>query len=225
MVMKRKTSSPLHRLQTRVVRQVKKSIAVVKKAKSFHFLAPALIAVLVLIILGGSAFLLREQIIVATVNGRPVFRFELNRRMTSSFGKETLENIIMEKLVSQEAKTRGISVSEAEIDAEVDKLSQSLGEGTKIEEVLKLQGMTIADLRYQLKIKMLVEKILQGEVSVTEAEIDDFVKNNAGNLMATDEAKRREEAKGVLFEQKINEKFQSWMGDVFEKAKINRFLK
>jgi foldase protein PrsA len=228
--MKAKTTPKSKELEVVVARQAKRLLAIVKKidksrVKNIHLPLPVILTVLILVILAGGAFLLREQIVVAMVNGRPVFRYELNRRMTSAFGKETLENLIMEKLVSQEAKVKGVAVSESEIDVEVDKLSQSLGEGANIEEILKLQGMSMADLRYQIRIKLLIGKVLQGEVSVSDTEIDDFIKSNTENLTATDEAKRREEAKEVLLDQKVNEKFQVWMGEVFSKAKINRFLK
>jgi hypothetical protein len=228
--MNAKTAQKSKELEAVVARQAKRLLAIVKKidksrVKSIHLPLPIILTVLILAILVGGAFLLREQIVVAMVNGRPVFRYELNRRMTGAFGKETLENLIMEKLISREAKVKGVAASESEIDAEVDKLSQSLGEGASIEEILKLQGMSMADLRYQLRIKLLVGKVLQNEVSVSDTEIDNFIKNNAKSLTATDEAEKRDEAKGILFDQKINEKFQSWMGELFNKAKVNRFLK
>jgi len=228
--MKRKTAKTPQGLRIVAACQARNLWAAVKKveklkAKSFRFPIPAVLAVLVVAILAGLGFLLREQIVVATVNSRPVFRYELNQRMTSSFGKEVLETLIMEKLIAQEAKSKKVIVGEGEIDAEVKKLSQSLGEGANIEEILKYQGMTMADLRQQLKIRLVTEKILQGELNVSDQEIDEFMKNDAGSLTASDEAGRRAEAKGILVDQKINEKFQEWMGELFTKAKISRFLK
>jgi len=187
---------------------------------------PILVSVLlVVIIFGFLGFLLKDKFLVAVVNGKPIFRYELGQRLTSSFGKETLENLIIEKLIQDEARKDKISVAEKEIDEEVAKIGRSLGEGAKIEEVLAFQGISLKDFRQQLKVRLQVNKILENEITVSEEEITQFIKDNSTSLTATGEAEKREEAKAGLKEQKIGEKVQGLINELLTKAKISRFLK
>lgn len=178
-----------------------------------------------LLILGLLGFLFREHFVVAIVNGRPVLRYELDKKLASSFGKETLENLIIEKLIQEEARKQKVVVTEEEVDAEVEKISQSLGEGDKIEEILALQGMTLKDLREQLKMRLQVNKILEKDISISDEEVSQFVKENGQVLTATDEAEKKAEARERIKEQKISEKVQAWVSELLQNAKISRFLK
>lgn len=175
--------------------------------------------VLIAVIAGLLAFRYKEYFVAALVNGKPIFRHELNQRMASVFGKETLENLLVEKLILEEAGKQKIVVSEAEIDAEIAKISQNLGSETKIEDVLKLQGVSLKDFRQQLEMKLAVNKILEKDISISGEEIEAFLKENKDRLTATGEAEAR------LKEQKIAEKVQSWITGLLTNAKISRFLK
>jgi hypothetical protein len=186
---------------------------------------PMLILGLSVLILGFLAYSFKDSFLVAIINGKPVLRYELNKKLTDSFGKETLENLIVEKLVEEEASKQNVLVTKEEIDAEVDKLAKSLGEGTKIEDVLAFQGISLEDFRHQLKLRLQVNKILEKEIIISEEEIDSFIKDNASALVATDEAEKRVEARAAIKEQKIGEKIQVWISDLLAKAKITRYLK
>lgn len=183
-----------------------------------------LIFVLMVVTLGLLGYLFKDRIFAATVNGKPIFRYELNLRMTKTYGKEMLENLIVEKLIEEEASKNGVTVSENEIDDEINKISESLGTDTNLEDILAFQGMTIADLKEQLRLKVQVNKILINEVSVSDEEIEDLIKNNPEVLVATDEAEKKEEARGFIMEQKINQSFAVWIDELINNSKITRFL-
>lgn len=175
--------------------------------------------------LGVFGYFFRDKILAATVNGKPLFRYYLNQKLFSSFGKETLENLIVESLVRDEIKKNQVVVSEQDIDAESEKISKTLSGGMKLEDALKLQGMTLAEFRNQLKMRLGITSLLKKEISVTEEEIDTFIKDNASALTATVAAEKRTEAKKIIEEQKISEKIQTWVSELLKNAKITRFLK
>lgn len=183
------------------------------------------ILVILLLVVGLLGFLFKDRFIVALVNGKPIFRYDLDQRLTSTFGKETLENIIVEKLIKEEAKRKGIVIGDSDIEKEVEKIGKSLGNGMKIEDVLKIQGVSLADFKNQLKLRLQVNKILEKETTVSDEEIDKYIKDNLKVLVATGEAERKIEAKEKLVEQKIGEQIQKWVGELLSKAKITRFLK
>lgn len=184
-----------------------------------------LIIVLVLVILALGGFFFKEKFVVAVVNGKPIFRYHLNQKLVSSFGKETLENLIVEELIKEEVKKNKVTVSEKEVDEEMAKLAKNLGEGTKIEDVLKLQGISLKDFRRQLKMRLEVNKILEKEISISDDEINAFIKDNSQAITATGEAERKAQAREILKDQQLSQKIQKWVSDLLAKGKITRFLK
>ncbi|HUV71858.1 MAG TPA: SurA N-terminal domain-containing protein [Clostridia bacterium] len=200
---------------------VSKSISPVSRKNKNLFIVVAL----TIVIVGLLGYLFRDKFLAGIVNGRPIFRTELNQRLSQSYGKETLENMIIEKLIREEARKNNITVSDKEVEDEIAKLSQSLGEGTKLEDVLAQQRVSMKDFRNQITIRLEVNKLLDKETEVTDEEIDTFIKDNGDMLTATEEAEKRQEAQGIIKEQKLNERIQSWVSELLAKAKINRFLK
>ena len=76
-----------------------------------------------------------------------------------------------------------------------------------------------------MSLRLQVNKILENEVTVSNEEIDKYIKDNGKLMVATGEAERKIEANEKLKEQKISEKIQQWIGDLLSKSKITRFLK
>lgn len=186
-----------------------------------HLSALAVLVVLVAVL----GYFFKDKFIVAIVDSKPIFRFQLNQKLvSSSLGKQTLEDMIVEALVNKELKKNKVEVKNEEIDAEIEKLSQSLS-GTKLEDFLKLQGMTLKSLKDQLSLRMRVEKFLQKDISITDEKISSFIKENVKTMTATTEAEKKEEAKASILQQEMQNKVQTWISDLLAKAKISRFLK
>lgn len=186
-----------------------------------HLLVLGVLVVLIAIL----GYFFRDRFLAALVNGKPIFRYKLNQLLIKSSGKEALENLIVEGLIKEEVKKNQVVVTKEDIDAEVKKISDQFGAGAKFEDVLKAQGISIDDFRSQIETKLQVYGILGKDLAVSEDEISQFLKENKESLTATSEAEKRIQANGVLREQKINEKVQTWISDLLAKAKITRFLK
>jgi len=184
-----------------------------------------LVILILIAFLAGATYYFRSSILVAIVNNKPIFKFQLVKKLTASYGKEALENMIVEKLIEEEARNNKIIIGETDIDSEVDKVTKSLGANTKIEDLLTYQGMTMADFRNQLKLRLQVNKILENQIIINDEEIATYIKDNLKSLVASGEAERKLEAAGKLKEQKISEKIQTWVSELLAKAKITRFIK
>ena len=193
-----------------------------KPARPFPLTKVALIVV----VLGLVAIFVSNKglLVAAIVNGRPIFRWQLTRVLTSRFGQQTLDNMISQALVDEEAKKAGLSISQAEIVKKESDLVQSLGGNVSIDDILKYQGMTKADFEDQLRLQLTVEKLLGKDITITDADIDAYIATNQATMMATSEADLKEEAKQAIFSQQVNEKLQTWFSEVRTKAKILRFL-
>lgn len=166
----------------------------------------------------------KSLLIAAIVNGNPVWSWQLNKVMTSRFGKQTLEGIISEQLIADEARRSGVIVNQQDIDAKQADIVKSLGGNVNIEDLLKYQGMTKTDFDDQIRLQLTVQKILGKDVTIAESDIDSFIASNGAQLVATEEAAMRVEARQAIIDQKVGEKLQPWFLELKEKAKILRFI-
>lgn len=185
-----------------------------------------LYAVIALLLFVGLGYLLfqRGLIVASVVNGQPIFTWDLYRVLGARFGLQTLEGMVSEELIRQEAGKAGVAVTQTEIDAKEKEIIKGLGNGANIDELLKFQGITKADFDRQIQLQLTVQKILEKDVTVTDKDVDDFIEKNKASLTATEPATLREEAQRAVKDQKVGEKIQSWFTALKEKAKIIRFF-
>lgn len=197
--------------------QIEDSVTSKKPSKKFFFLGVIVIAVATLLFLGKSLFL------ASVVNGRPIFRYQLDRELEKKYGAQELDNIIIENLIAQESQKQKINILKADIDKEIESVKKTLPQGTDLDTALKSQGMTLEDFTKQVVIKLTAEKILNPQITVTNQEIEDFATKSASMLSSTDSAKQRVEAETILREQKLGQAFNTWIQDIKSKAQILNF--
>ena len=180
----------------------------------------------IIVVLGLIAIFVSNKglLVAAVVNGKPIFRWQLDSVMASRFGQQTLDSMISQALVDQEAKKSGVSVSQSDITKKESDLVKSFGGNVSLDDVLQYQGMTKADFEDQLRLQLTVEKLLGKDITITDADITAYIATNASTLTATDEAGMRDEAKQAIFSQEINDKLQAWFTQVKAKASILRFF-
>jgi len=65
--------------------------------------------------------------VVAAVNGRQITRDELGRECLRHYGEEVLESLVNRLLIVQECKRQSITITRAEVDAEIERLAQRFG--------------------------------------------------------------------------------------------------
>ncbi|HLC66092.1 MAG TPA: SurA N-terminal domain-containing protein, partial [Candidatus Nanoarchaeia archaeon] len=122
--------------------------------------SPKMIALAVIVIGLVALFLTNKGLLVAgIVNGKPIFRWELNKVLVSRFGQQTLEQMISEKLIADAAAKEGVTVSQSEIDAKVGEVTAGLGEGANLDELLSLQGMTRSEFESQIRLQLLIRNL------------------------------------------------------------------
>jgi len=184
---------------------------------------PIIVGVLAIVLLFAFAFS-KGYVIAAIVNNKPIFRFQINSTMMARYGKQTLESMISETLIADEARRLNISITQEEIDAQEEEVLKSFGGKVTLEELLKFQGTTKTEFDGQIKLQLVVNKMLEKDVSITEEEVANYKETNKATLVSTDEAALNEEVRKTLTEQKINEKIQPWFTELKNKAKIFKFF-
>lgn len=168
--------------------------------------------VLLLLALVLLAYLKKDWLVAASVNGSPVSNLELQSKLNSQFKEQTLSQMINEKLILQEAQKKGVVITENDIDEKIKELENNLGGAEVLDSLLSQQGQTRNSIRGQLKVQMTIEKLYVNEASVSAQEVNDFITQNPDALTATESAGQYKEAEEVLSQQKLsqifNQKFQ-----------------
>ena len=118
--------------------------------------------------------------VLATVNGEEITRNELYDAMFTNGGKEILERLITNRLILQEAKKLKISVSEEDIDTEIGKVIKENFYGAEdyFYQALEQYGITEDALRDDLKIELLLRKIVRDQITVTEEDTREYFIEN-----------------------------------------------
>jgi parvulin-like peptidyl-prolyl isomerase len=74
--------------------------------------------------------------------------------------QQTLDNLIDDLLVLQDAAKQGVAVSDAEVEAEIQKGISTAGGQAKFEEQLKREGQTLDDARSTVRVQLLYQKMI-----------------------------------------------------------------
>lgn len=166
----------------------------------------------------------KNLIIVATVDGQPLWRSAFEQRVVSQVGKKTLEDMISEQLILNEAKKRGVSVTENDVNAKIAEIEKTLPKGTSLSDALAGQGMTMSDLNRQVTLQLTLEKLVGNDFPISDKEISTYLEQNKDFLQATDEASMTQEAKQAILNDKRNSKFKELFDNLQKNAQVNRFL-
>jgi foldase protein PrsA len=136
--------------------------------------------------------------VVATVNGEEITTHEFDSRYnllknnypTQVISQEDfLEQLIEEKLLVQEAKKSGVTVSDDSVKTDIDKLiSQSPVSKSDFESKLQAAGMTFEEFTGYYKNNIIVRSFLNSSVlnkiEVNDSEISDFYLKNKAEFTA-----------------------------------------
>src|SRR3990167_8603459 len=84
---------------------------------------PLLIGIIVFLAL---ILLARRQLLAATVNGEPIGRLAVIAELEKQGGKNTLDSLITETIILQQAKKKNVTVTDKEIDKQIKDIEKSL---------------------------------------------------------------------------------------------------
>lgn len=207
-----------------VVEEGKTSKVVVKFPKKIFLI------VLVLLIVVGLVYFGKKYLFAASVNGQYINRMSVIKDLEKQGGKKVLETIVLKTLINQEAKKRKLAVTQEEVDKELLKIENNVAsQGSTLDTLLAQQGMTKSDLVGEIKLQLLVTKMVEKNVTVSEKEIDEYLasQNSQISLDSTQPTPvlSRVQAEAAVRQQKLQTEIQSFVAELKAKAKINYFIK
>jgi foldase protein PrsA len=113
-----------------------------------------------------------------------------NQPIATPVGVMTLNDIIMDQLMRQEAKRLKIDVSDAEIDAQIAnyrKRAQNSPQAKSLDDTLKENGLPMDAFRNTVRSQLLQQKLFSQGVTVTDKEIEEFYNQNKQSQFTTPE--------------------------------------
>jgi parvulin-like peptidyl-prolyl isomerase len=156
-----------------------------------------LAAAVVLVVVGGAAYALtgnarRGTAVAASVNGEPIYWSQVDaemKRTAATFGvdpnspefekqkkdleKAVIDQIIVGRIVMQEARKRNIVVPEGDIDEQIDTIRKRFPSPEEFDSAMQRNGFTAASLRDAIRLSLTQRKLAEvvAPVTVTDDEV------------------------------------------------------
>lgn len=178
------------------------------------------LAVLFLVLLAAN----KGWLVAAVVNGKPIFSWQLNKTLRARYGQQTLEGMIGESLITDEAQKAGVTITAADLEKKQKEVLSNLGTDVSLDDFLKFQGLTKTDFQHQLSVQLTVERLLTRGLTITDDDVTNYIATNRATLRATDPATLKEEAKQTIISNMVSEKLQTWFTELRRKAAVVKFL-
>ena len=124
---------------------------------------------------------------IATVNGEVITRAQLANECIAMKGEDVLEVMIGRKLVDQAIRAKKVTVTQAEIDAEIDRVAETVAHMTRENWLRTLaKEKKINPTQYEKDIiypGLAVRKLAIGRVQVTETDLKEAFESQFGEKL------------------------------------------
>ncbi len=200
--------------------EVKKEAIALKELKPKQLLWPIIILLIALAML-----FLKDQLIVAMVNGKPITRFQLIKELEDQGGSQILDSLVTMEIVKQEINKLDIKVSDEEIDTQLNEIEESLSaQGQSLDDLLAMQGVSRDDIKKDLKLNLQIDKVLADKIQASEEEVVEYFESNKellGDAVNFEEIK--EDIKAQLIQEKRATAQQEWLTTIRNDAQVRYF--
>ncbi len=166
--------------------------------------AVVLLAIAVIVLL----YMQFQGNVVATVNGEKIYKDELFEALNRQAGSSTLEQLIIQRLIAQEARSLGLQVSQEEVDGELDRFIETAlgGDKEKFKQFLDQYNISEDTLRWEIELDLLLRKIVEETMlDIQEKDIQEYFEKNRDDFNIPEQVEARhilveteEEAREIL---------------------------
>ncbi|MBD3917583.1 peptidylprolyl isomerase [Paenibacillus sp. PR3] len=127
---------------------------------------------------------------VATVNGIGIKQQQLFEALIQGGnGNNVLDGLITYELVKQAADSKGITISDEDIQRELNIIISSMGSRENFEQALEQYQMTEKDLYPNLLNQARLRKLLIAQVKITDSEISSYYNQNKDSFNTPEQVK------------------------------------
>lgn len=130
-----------------------------------------------LVVLAGCSSDKNDEV-VATVEGEKITKEELYDTLVKVTGPEAVDALIDEKIVELEIKKEKITVSDDEIDKEVENFKEEAGGEEAFHAALENNNITEDDFKEDVIQYLSIRKLMEPLVEVTDEEVKEYFEEN-----------------------------------------------
>lgn len=170
-------------------------------------------------------YLLRGLFVVSIVNGEPIYRFSVINRLEQLGGESIVTELTKRAVVEDELASRGITISEEEIDQEIEEARKLFeAQGVNFEDALAEDNLTLEDVReisrYQKGLRLLAE---DGAEDVSDEEASAYYEENKEFYESQTFDEVKDQLKESLKEQNLQMREEALVLELLQNARITTF--
>ncbi|KSU87495.1 peptidylprolyl isomerase [Priestia flexa] len=156
-----------------------------KKKKLFSFLgiiaAGAIIA--------GVVYQVNRVDAVASVDGDKITKDQLYEVLMSQGGTDVLDSMIEQKVINKEAEKKSVTISEKELDKELDALITSYGGEDTFNQALEANGIKESEVKKDLETNLKAKKLVEDTIDISEDEMKSYFDENKDSFDQPEQVK------------------------------------
>ncbi|SCG84296.1 peptidyl-prolyl cis-trans isomerase C [Proteiniborus sp. DW1] len=134
--------------------------------------------------------------IVAKINDHVITKDELYEYLVAENGDRVLDALISEKIITIEAEKQKISISEEEIQAEIDEIISNYGGEEVFNQAMQYYGYSLDDIKKNITTNTQIKRLLEPSISISEEEMQEYFEANKEEF----EQKEQVKASHILVE-------------------------
>lgn len=166
-----------------------------------------------------------EVIAIAFINGQPISFTDIVKVYNSKDNENIIDKLIAEKLIEYEARKRNIQVKSEEISKEIALIEKdAIVNGITLAQLLKDSHKSSEDLEKEVRLRIIIYKILSENIELSEREIDNYVKENPELYKNLGEEETREKVRKLLIDAKVDEEYKTWIQEARASSDIRYFI-
>jgi len=207
------------------------------KFKEYNYMPTLKIVGMIVVIVGSFTLIdlavqyLNNDYSVAVVDGTRISKSKWHDRLEKAYGAAVAQELIEDQILKIEAKKSDISVTEEEIDKQIDEIRTSIGGEELLQSALVANNITMEELREQIQLDSLYTKILTPTLEYTDDDLKEFF-DQYSDVIFPDETDALEEGaklefdkykdatKEVYIQQMVETNKASWLTEKQEEYKI-----
>lgn len=191
------------------------------KLKRLAAVRKFVLSLIVVLVVGLAIYLTMTRLVIAWVDRRPVWWFEYYSALSEKYGGSLKQQLINEQLVEDEARNRHVSASQQEVNSRLQAIVTQEGGQSNLDVILAQQGLSVDELKKQIMLQILVNKMFGQNVRVTGDEVNQYIQDNKSQFPDVNDTVRSQ-VRNQLEQQKVIEAFQAWLAQA---EKSNRVIR
>jgi foldase protein PrsA len=129
--------------------------------------------------------------VLATVDGKPITRGDLVKKLREARGPSVLLQMIDEKLIGQEAKAESLTVTPEQLKNRMDQAEASAGSRKDLEAKLQQRGISLEAFQQELTYDIYLSQIIRQQMKITDEDVQAYYKQHAKDFKRGDRVRAR----------------------------------